>query len=473
MTALLAALPPLLAAALLLARVRPTRAALAALACGLAVLPAFSPSWGEVARAEGQALVTGLEVVLIVLGGVALYELMATAGAHQRLGSWAIELSGDPGRRVLLVVLGVTPFAESITGFGVGVIVAAPLLLRMGLSPAKAASVGLLGLVAVPWGALAPGTLVGSRLSGVPFDELGTLSAVLSGPVLLIAGLAALLVATGARATLGRLPELVLVAGALWAGIWLANRTLGTPLAGALGACAGIAMCLALVRVRERSPLRAPGRATLRALSPYAVLVGLLLAGRLGVAALALGDSALAAVLSSPATAMLLTCAVMPALLGPLPRARRALRVALWRWRPVALTTLAFLALGALMTASGMAAALAAAGAGLGRAYLVLAPLLGGLGGFLTGSNAGANAMFAAPQADAARALGYPVDRLVAAQNVSASLLTMASAPRVALVLALMGPEARQAKVLRPVLVADVAALLALAVVLVIWDAPS
>lgn len=473
MTALLAALPPLLAAALLLARVRPTRAALAALACGLAVVPAFDPSLEELARAEGEALLIGLEVVLIVLGGVTLYELMADAGAHERLGSWAIALSVDPGRRVLLVVLGVTPFAESITGFGVGVIVAAPLLLKMGLSPPRAAAVGLLGLVAVPWGALAPGTLVGSRLSGVPFDELGILSAALSGPVLLIAGAAALLVATGPRAALSRAPELVLVAGGLWAGIWLANRTLGTPLAGALGACAGIAMCLLLVRARERRPLPLPDPETLRALSPYAVLVGLLLAGRLGVAALGIGDSGVAGVLLSPATAMLVTCGLVPALLGPLPRARRALRVALVRWRPVALTTLAFLALGALMTASGMAAALAAAGAELGRAYLVLAPFLGGLGGFLTGSNAGANAMFAAPQADAARALGYPVDRLVAAQNVSASLLTMASAPRVALVLALMGPEARQAKVLRPVLAADVAALVALAAVLVIWDEPS
>jgi lactate permease len=114
-----------------------------------------------------------------------------------------------------------------------------------------------------------------------------------------------------------------------------------------------------------------------------------------------------------------------------------------------------------------MASALAAAGAGLGRGYLALAPWIGGLGGFLTGSNAGANAMFAAPQAEAARALDYPRLTLLAAQNVSASLLTMASAPRVALVLALLGPEA-EGGVLRPVLLACGAGLVSLGAILLV-----
>lgn len=57
---------------------------------------------------------------------------MERAGAGDRLASWVLTVSGDEGRR-LLVVLGLTPFVESVTGFGVGAIVAYPLLYRTGV----------------------------------------------------------------------------------------------------------------------------------------------------------------------------------------------------------------------------------------------------------------------------------------------------------------------------------------------------
>jgi lactate permease len=132
------------------------------------------------------------------------------------------------------------------------------------------------------------------------------------------------------------------------------------------------------------------------------------------------------------------------------------------RWAPFAVTTAAFLTLGALMTASGMAAGLAAAGATLGRAYQGVAPWLGGLGGFLTGSNAGGNALFAAAQAEAARRIGVPVLELVAFQNLAASLGTMGSAARVQLALSLLEPEEREGVIARQVLAACVAAMAAL-----------
>ncbi|HEY8417164.1 MAG TPA: L-lactate permease [Limnochordales bacterium] len=110
------------------------------------------------------------------------------------------------------------------------------------------------------------------------------------------------------------------------------------------------------------------------------------------------------------------------------------------RWKGVAAATLVFLALGVLMTHSGMAATLAAGATRIGGAYILLAPWIGGLGGFLTGSNTGANAMFAAAQAAAAEQLGLPVLALLAIQNVAASLLTMVSGPRVALARSLLDP---------------------------------
>lgn len=48
-----------------------------------------------------------------------------------------------------------------------------PLLAHFGLSPRKVAVVGLLGLCAVPWGSMGPGTLIAASMSGFSFHDLG------------------------------------------------------------------------------------------------------------------------------------------------------------------------------------------------------------------------------------------------------------------------------------------------------------
>ena len=82
--------------------------------------------------------------------------------------------------RILLVVHGVTPFAESLTGFGIGVTIGIPLLAHFGLPARTVAVIGLLGLCAVPWGSMGPGTLIAATMSGLSFHDLGVTSAAIS-----------------------------------------------------------------------------------------------------------------------------------------------------------------------------------------------------------------------------------------------------------------------------------------------------
>ena len=49
-----------------------------------------------------------------------------------------------------MMVHGVVPFLESVTGFGVAVIVCLPLLITLGFTPFRAACLALLGLSANP-----------------------------------------------------------------------------------------------------------------------------------------------------------------------------------------------------------------------------------------------------------------------------------------------------------------------------------
>src|SRR5699024_49285 len=123
----------------------------------------------------------------------------------------------------------------------------------------------------------------------------------------------------------------------------------------------------------------------------------------------------------------------------------QTLRHASRQWQPVALTTVLFLALGVLFAASGMSAAIATSAAGLGPAYPAIAPWIGAVGGFITGSNTGASAMFATIQAQTAHSIGYSTLTMVGLQNVGASLATMASPPRLLMAMTVAGMSASTA----------------------------
>lgn len=434
MSAILAGTPIAIALLLLLLRVGPVRAALAALITAVLVAwLGFDTSATDAAAGQTEFAPLYIEVTLILLGGVLLSRLLSVTGAQQRVGEWLTGVCTDPARALLLIVLGVVPFVESVTGFGIGVVVGVPLLVQFGFARFRAAVLGLLGLVIVPWGSLGPGTLVAAKLSGAGFQQLGVYSAVLSLPVFVLCGTGSLLLGVGARRAVAALPELIVVAGALWAGVWGVNSVVGTPLAGMLGSLLAVAATLLLTRSRERVSLRLPAR-TARELSPYLLLITGLLTTTLVVTATSTADTWWASVLTSPATWLLVTCAATPVLLGrTAATCRPAIPQALRRWWPVATTTVLFLAVGTILAGSGMSAALATAASRVGSAYPAAAPWVGALGGFITGSNAGASAMFAASQAQTATALGYPLMTMVALQNVSASLATMVAIPRVIL----------------------------------------
>jgi lactate permease len=424
--------PILLVCGLLAFRVSATVSALASIAAAMVVSLLWFPV--DSATAVGTAEALGpllLEVVLIILGGVLLAEVLTASGAQTTIARWLTDACRGRGRVVLLITLGVTPFAESVTGFGLGVIVSIPLLRHIGLSRVKSAVAALLGLVLVPWGSLAPGTLIAAQLGGVDFAQLGVWSAVFTLPVLLINTPLILLIAVGRTEARRSIADAVAVVAVMWPSLIAANLVLGPPLAGAVASVITIAAVLLIARVVERNRLSVD-RTLGRALLPYGVLIVGLLLSSLAARMLDLGG--IGRILASPALWLLVT----GALAFPLVRVRRDAAPGLLlssarRGIPVAFTTALFLVLGGLMAASGTSAYLAEAASGLGPVYLVLIPLVGAIGGYITGSNSGASAMFSASTTQSALTLGADPLTALATQNVGASAALMASPPRVAL----------------------------------------
>ena len=486
MTAALAATPILTPVVLLLVlRQSALRAGAAGLVVAL-VVASFVPAYRLPAAGLGQAVVGGalttVSVAYVLLGGMLLYAVLREGQALQAIAAAAERAVPDPGRRALLMVLGLSVFLESATGFGIGIVVAAPLFMALGYSPRQAAILALAGQSAVTWGALGIGTSLGADLTGIAASRMGVLAAPLSMPLMLLSGGVALWLTGGAAALWRRLPELLLYTVILAVALAGGSYVLGIEVAGMIGGLAVITAGLLVNRVVSRAePEQDHPPAVVRALGPLALLLALLLTTRI-VPPLAqwLGEVAVLSlpalgfrlpVLYHPGFWLVLTAVAAVPMLGVTgDRLAGLIGGALRQWLVATLAVAGFLSFSQVMLAAGMTAALAESVAeSTGSLYVVLLPAIGGLGGFLTASNAGSNAMFAQFQGAVGARLGLPPDLVAAAQNAAGANATLASPGRVVLAAAVTGQVGREADLLRPALALAVAGLVGLTAILWVW----
>ena len=236
MNTLLSALPILAVVVSLLAGISALRAAWLGLAATLlAVVLAFPVAPSSIWPAVVRWTPIVLEVLLIIGGGLWMSQVLQHSGAQADLARWIRDRAGPGIGTVLLIVHGITPFAESMTGFGIGITIGIPLLAHAGLPPRRVALIGLLGLSTVPWGSMGPGTLIGANMAGLSFYDLGMGSAHYSVLPFVVTGVVA---AWLAAAPHERIRAVLLGTGSgllLWAVIYLSNWLFGTAPAGALG----------------------------------------------------------------------------------------------------------------------------------------------------------------------------------------------------------------------------------------------
>lgn len=485
MFVLLAAAPIILAALTILWARRSAASAgviglLAAIALAATV---FDPNFGfeAGARAGFRATLIAIPILYVLLGGVLLYRVLQAGGALETLATLVARVTPDPGLRVLLLVFGLGVFFESATGFGVGTIVIAPLFLALGYPPVTAAFLALLGQAAVPWGALAIGTELGARLSGVPIAELSLSAAWLTAPFVVLCGWAGLR-AAGVAPTMGRAPfHLAATSGAMVTAI-IATTLAGAPqLAGSAAGLAVVLVCTAIGRgtgaARDTLINR---RHAWSAVLPLAVLILTLTVSRVIPEAREALESAWA--LTVPAENFtlaplhhsgfwLLVAALVaiPTLSLSSRQAGGALIAGLRQWVFAASAILGFIAMGQVMAASGMTDALAApvaeAPAWLATA---LAPMVGAVGGYLTASNAGSNAIFMPFQLTVAELGGISTALVVGAQNAGASIACLASPGRAALACLVTGQQGGEHALMKRALPIVGLGLIAMAVLLVV-----
>jgi lactate permease len=427
-------------------------AAAALLSADLGTLPAFA----ALETLKGAWI--AWQAIAVILAGLFFYR--AVRDQEARLFESTGSAAPFSHRQLYTVCFLLGPFAESATGFGVGCIIAAAALLRLGLGGVPAVVLSLFSQMLVPWGALAVGTLVGAGLSGESETALSFASAVLTMPLLLFY----LLLYWRAAAAAGHpVPIAQRADDALWTALLaLALTVLSRFLAAELVCLTAAGGLLVLRYFRDRRPDWPALRRTLGQAGPYAVLSLVLIATRV-VPPL---TQALQSVLvfkpfpGLPAFGALynpsfwLIVVALGFTLGA-GRARRlgALVAEAVRggWRPAAVTLL-FVAMAQILVAAGAAGLIGTAlHQAFGPATLLATPLLGAVGGFLTGSNAASNGMMMPVQIAMTTGLCTAETSFWAAaiQNTTGSNFTLLSPIRVAMALALVAPGLSEGTVYR------------------------
>ena len=458
-------------------------AGLSALAvAGLVAALVYGMPLDLVALSASQGFAFGLfPIMWIVLNAIWLYELTVRSGRFEDLRLVIDRISDDPRVQAIIIAFCFGGLLEALAGFGAPVAITGVMLMAVGFTAMRAATVVLIANTApVAFGAIAIPIITAGNLTGIPYQHIGAIIGHQAPFLAAVVPLFLVLLVDGRRGV-RQLWPLALVVGLVFAiSQFISSNFVSVELTDIIASLAGLGAAVLMLRVwtpvggadalanmrreRETEQTDAPhadgggaavatrtrpttaltsGR-VLMALFPYLLVILIFSASKLvpalnaflastdleihwpgldGRVLTAAGEVSTSTVytfqwLSSPGTLLLLT-GVVVALVYRL-SVRDAVEVYvtnLVKMRWSILTVAAVLALAYVMNQSGQTITIGTWIAGTGAAFAFLSPILGWLGTAVTGSDTSANALFATLQQTAAEEAGLDPALLVAANT--------------------------------------------------------
>ncbi len=442
--------------------------------------------------AHGKALLLSLDVLYIIWPALLFYHIVEASGSLRTIGRRLPGLTGDPVLQVLLLGWVFASFLQGVGGFGVPVAIVAPLLVSLGVPPLMAVVIPSLGHGwAVTFGSLASSFQALMATTGLAGEELAPWSATLLGIEALGCGVAVAHYRGGWAGVRGELPALLMIGSAMAAtqyalatgGLW----TLGATGAGLVGLGVGVLITrLPAYRpakeAQEMTPTGNPHRSPPLgwAMAGYGILLAVAFGlraipqvkaffsqVRLSVEFPAVQTSLGYATAAGPgrvipifghAGAILLYSSAATYILYRLrgfygDEARPGAKISRATLKRAVKPTFGILAMVSMATVMGMAGMTERLATGLGvvgaTLYPLIAPWIGAVGAFMTGSNTNSNVVFAALQRDAARLLGLNVPLILGAQTAAAAIGSILAPTKLIVGASTVGMTGREGEVLR------------------------
>jgi lactate permease len=434
------------------------------------------------AYAHAKALLLSLDVLLIIWAAFLLYRVVDEAGAIRTIGLALPHLTADRGMQALVIGWVFASFLQGVGGFGVPVAVIAPLLVGLGFPPLTAVVIPSIGHGwAVTFGSM------GSSFQAL-LAATGLSDHLLSLPAALFLGISGVFVgwmvahAVGGWKTVQRLFLPVLLLGLVMSTIqFTVAQTSLWNIAAFSGSLAGLLVTFPLAR-RYRGDNqnngKLDGKKLTVALSGYGILILLTLviqmipvvkdalshlvidvmfpAVQTSLGYVTPAGSGRKIYLLRHAGTILFYVSILAYLIY-----RRAglytpgalaniLKGTMSRVMSSSVSIVSMVTMAVVMEHAGMTHALAQGLAdSMGKAFPLVAPWIGALGAFMTGSNTNSNVVFGALQLHTAELLGYLPAIILAGQTAGAALASVIAPTKVVVGASTAGMAGREGEVMR------------------------
>jgi len=456
------------------------------------------------AYAHLKALLSSLDVLLIIWMAFLFYRVTDEAKAVTQLGEALPHLTADRGMQALVIGWAFASFLQGVGGFGVPVAVVAPILLGLGFTPMSAIIIPSIGSGwAVTFGSLGSSFQALLATTGYSSVELAFPAALFLGVAAIFTGLMVLHSTEGWRG-MYRLAPVAIVLGVVMGLVQLLVAVKGPwNTAAFVGSIAGLLVSFGLARLyrglqSQNGGLN--GKLLAVALSGYAILIivtllvqlvpaikhllsGLViqvhipeLSTRLGYLTPATPTKPIS--LLNHAGAVLLYASVLAYLVYRLAgrykegAVRSILKGTVKRVQAPSISITLMVCMAVVMENSGMTQALARGLAQVaGSIYPLIAPWIGALGAFMTGSNTNSNVVFAQLQVRTAQLLGYTVAVILAGQTAGAALASVVAPAKVVVGTSTADLAGQEGEVMRKMLpyIIVLVVLISLLTVLSLW----
>jgi lactate permease len=470
------------------------------------------------AYAQTRGVLLTLFVLYIIWMALVLFNVVREAGAIEVIAEGIVRLTGDRVLQLLILSWVFSAFLQGVAGFGVPIAVVAPLLIGLGFSPVTSVAAVAAGHSwSVTFGDIASSFNALIAATGLPGEVLAPWTAVLLGVACFGCGIAAAYAYQGVQSLKRGWPALLLI-GAVMVGtqyLLAVNRLWN--LAGFVAGLVGLGTSALVARLafyrrqramevekesieREPSDEKTDAKTLplLLAVTPYLLLIlivgvaelvspvhdflneikiamefpevettlGWVTKAGLGKQISVFGHAGALLLYTSLAGYLLFSWKgyYKPGALGRIisNTTRSAVRSSIGIASMVGFAT--------MMSLSGMTYTLAV---GLSQVlepiFPFLAPYIGLLGAFMTGSNTNSNVVFAALQQQTATLLNLPVALILAAQTTGGSLGSMLAPAKIIVGCSTAGLSGEEGRVLRRTIIYGV--MIAAVIGIVVWIA--
>ena len=465
----LLALPPIiwLVIALIGLKQQAWMASLEAMVVGIIVAMAYwhmTPINIATAALEG-FLFALWPIVIVIIAAVFTYNLCVSTGAMETIKAMLTSVSSDKRILTILIAWCFGNFMEGMAGFGTAVAIPASMLMALEIDPVTAILVCLIANgVPTMFGSVGIPTTTLATQTGLDVLELSFVQALQVAPFVILCPILMVMAVGGGVKALKGIAPVPLVAGLTFAiPQILVAKVVGAELADVAGAVVSLLVTFVVAirysthevpeeyKVVLKKKMNVDVQGAIISWSPFILIFIVLLATSKVVTPvyefLAPFKTSLTVYAGeNPSTltftwintpgVLILICGILGGLAqgAYLDQTFAVLYLTVVQMSKTILTMLGILGLAKIMTYSGMISSIAAFFVGtLGGLYPLMAPVLGALGTFVTGSGTSSEVLFGTVQQSAAQSLGVNDLWLVASNSLGVSAGKMISPQNIAI----------------------------------------